>query len=259
MAAQQIEAPTRRRTTLIAVGLLLVALAVGAVTAVRLFPAEATQRPVAGSAAETRSLIEFRADERASLTQAADAKTPTTSLLDPSNWVAYTSGRYGFSIGHPLDWTVRPAARNWTFERDAENSLSPAQEVFMAPNQDIRVSAWSVALDSGTTIEGWKDLEPWIEAYCRKSNNTPCTGIHDRAVPLCNERRDCHPALLVPFRDDVQAFITGGNYGDEVVVAAVWWGESQPAVAPYGGSRRLLEAFLSTMGVWPPTGPDNHP
>jgi hypothetical protein len=72
MAAQQIAAPSHRRRTLIAVALLLVALAVGAVTAVRLFPAAATVRPFAGAADETRSLNEFRAGERPGLTQAAD-------------------------------------------------------------------------------------------------------------------------------------------------------------------------------------------
>jgi hypothetical protein len=41
MSAQQSEALSRRRTTFIAVALLLVALAVGAVTAVRLFPTRA--------------------------------------------------------------------------------------------------------------------------------------------------------------------------------------------------------------------------
>ena len=70
MAAQQIEAPSRRRTSLIAVALLLVALAlaVGLVTAVNLFPATASGQ----AADEWKSLIEFRAGERASLTQAAD-------------------------------------------------------------------------------------------------------------------------------------------------------------------------------------------
>jgi len=49
MTVQQIDAPNHRRTTFIAVALLLVALAVGAVTAVRLFPAQAIQRPVAAA------------------------------------------------------------------------------------------------------------------------------------------------------------------------------------------------------------------
>ena len=71
MLAQSSETPSRRRTTFIAVALLLVALAVGAVTAVRLFPAAATQNPVAGAAAATTSLDAFWAEERGGPTQAA--------------------------------------------------------------------------------------------------------------------------------------------------------------------------------------------
>jgi len=176
--------------------------------------------------------------------------TPTAAL------VTYHSDRYGFDIGHPADWTIRPAERDWTFEADATNRLSTAQEAFIAPTQDIRMSAWSVALDPGTTGEEGIAVEAWVEAYCQKTEDAPCTGIHDRAVPLCLERRDCHPGLLVPFKDDVQAFFIGGIYdADKMIVVAVWSGESQPAVAPYGGSRRLLEAFLSTMEVWPESVP----
>jgi hypothetical protein len=40
-----------------------------------------------------------------------------------------------------------------------------------------------------------------------------------------------------------------------MTVVAVWRGESAPAVTPNGGSQRLLEAFLSTMAVWPASTP----
>jgi hypothetical protein len=73
--AQQTAVPRHRRTTLVAVALLLVVLAVGAVTAVRLFPTSASGQ----AGAETTSLIEFRAGERASLTQAGDE---ATSLIE---------------------------------------------------------------------------------------------------------------------------------------------------------------------------------
>ena len=58
--------------------------------------------------------------------------------------------------------------------------------------------------------------------------------------------------FLVPFKDDVQAFFSGGIYdADAMTVVAVWRGETDSSVEPYGGSRRLLEGFLSTMQVWP--------
>ena len=50
---------------------------------------------------------------------------------------------------------------------------------------------------------------------------------------MCLERRDCHAALLVPFKDSVQAFFSAGIYAaDAMTVVAVWRGESDPEVAP---------------------------
>ncbi len=179
---------------------------------------------------------------------------PTASPIDTTSWTAYTSERYGFTIGHPADWTVVPAARDWTMATDAADWLSTAQEAFRGPN--VRVSAWSVAVDRSTTPETSAAVAAWVEEYCEELGNTPCTGIQERATPLCVELRDCHPGLLMQFEEDVEAFFTGGididggEYGDTMVVVAVWWDESAPAVAPYGGAQKLLEAFLSTMNVW---------
>ena len=47
------------------------------------------------------------------------------------------------------------------------------------------------------------------------------TGIHERAVPLCLEKRDCHPGLLAPFVDNVQAFFTNGSEGAPMTVVAI--------------------------------------
>jgi hypothetical protein len=91
---------------------------------------------------------------------------------------------------------------------------------------------------------------------CARSDNAPCTGINDRAVQLCLEKWDCHPGLPIPFKNDVQAYFSGRIYdGDAMTVVAVWQGESAPSVAPYLGAQRLLEAFLSTMAVWPASTP----
>lgn len=177
--------------------------------------------------------------------------TPGDSPIDTTSWTTYTSSEYGFTVGHPADWSVRPAERAWDLDTDAGDWLSPAIDDLTAPSGDVRVSVWSVAVDRDTTPETAAAVEAWVEAYCQVSGFGPCTGIQDRAVPLCIEKRDCHPGLLVPFTEDVKAFLTGGIYGDTMVVVAVWRPESHRSVAPFGGSRRLLEAFLSTMQVWP--------
>ena len=76
----------------------------------------------------------------------------------------------------------------------------------------------------------------------------PCTGIHDRAIELCVERRDCHVGLLVPFQNDVLAFWPSVDDATRILVVAVWRPDSDRSVQPYGGAVNLLEAFLSTVG-----------
>lgn len=193
-----------------------------------------------------------RPEDSAQVTPAAptQASSSTASPIDTTAWTTFASDRYGFSIGHPSDWTVQPADHDWTLTEDAEEFPSTGWESFHSPRGDVGVSAWSVAAEPGTTIEQTSEgVEAWVEEYCQQTDARPCTGIADRAVPLCNERRDCHSGLLVPFEDDVQAFFTGGNYQDEMVVVAVWRPETHGTVQPYGGSQQLLEAFLSTMDV----------
>jgi hypothetical protein len=194
-----------------------------------------------------------------------ETQVPTATQVEshvnlPSGWTAYTSAQYGFTIGHPADWSVQPAERAWSFAADADDVLSMGQEMFISPDGHVRVSAWPAPVDPGRSFwvesqtQSWANVAEWIEEYCEASGNAPCGGISDRAVPLCLERRDCHPGLLVHFQEDVQAFFTQGGEGAEMMVVAVWWAESAPAVEPYGGSQQLLEAFLSTMCVWPEDG-----
>ena len=119
------------------------------------------------------------------------------------------------------------------------------------------MSTWVVPVDPDTTIASWEALEAWVGDYCRRTKDAPCTGIADRAVPMCLEKRDCHPAVVVTFKDEVQAFFIGG--GRPMTVVALWRPESDPSVAPFGGATHLLEDFLSTTNVFLPSGPDNHP
>jgi hypothetical protein len=176
--------------------------------------------------------------------------------LDPTSWATVTSSQYGFKVGYPDAWTVVPATRAWSFATDAENWLSPAEDAFFAPDNSVRVAAWAVPLTDPQMNQSWPDLERWVVDYCQRTKDTDCATIHDRVVPLCVEARDCHPALLVPFQDDVQAFGFGGVLPPgKMVVVTVGRGESDPTVAAYGGATRLLEAFLSTMNVWPPAYP----
>ena len=185
-------------------------------------------------------------------TQAPTATATPIGRIDTRNWTTYESERYGWTIGHPADWTVIPAEHDWTLGRDAQDVMSSGQEMFMAPSGNVRVSAWSVPDESPETRA---HIEAWIERYCERASGAGCSADLDRAVPLCLEKRDCHPGLLVQFPFEVQAFFGQGIYQGQMVVVTVWWGEDEPAVAPYGGSQRLLEAFIATMQVWPESVP----
>jgi hypothetical protein len=177
----------------------------------------------------------------------------------PSGWTTYTSPQYGFTVAHPTDWSVRPAERAWDLARDVADCRSPAMDDFIAPGGDLRVSIWSLPVDGDLqltpdgTSYGLGRIEPWIQAYCDKAGRSACAGFLNGAVALCIEARDCHPGLLVgvvaPFDQDVQAFFTGGHYGDRMVIVTVWHTADDPILAPYGGGRQLIEGFLGSMCV----------
>ncbi len=82
--------------------------------------------------------------------------------MDTSTWTSYTSTRYGFTIGHPADWSVIPSDRLWAFPADTTCCPPPGTETFLSAPGDVGVSVWSVALPKGTTTDAW------IEAYCKK-------------------------------------------------------------------------------------------
>ena len=177
--------------------------------------------------------------------------------LDTTSWTTYTSDQYGFEVGHPPDWDATPATRDWTFEEDAQDIGSSALDSFVSPDGEVGVSVWHAPLDvPGTFDDSTTDLRVWVEAYCEAGGSEPCSPIRDRTVELCVEAKDCHPGVLVRFESDVQAFFLGGGiYDPAITVVSVWRPESHSSVEPYGGSQRLLEAFLSTMGVWPASTP----
>jgi hypothetical protein len=164
--------------------------------------------------------------------------SPTPGLLDTSSWVAYPSDRYGFTIARPEDWVENPAERNWTFPDDARTwEHLEAVETFNNPAGSIGFSAWSWPVAQGTT------LEAWMETYCEATGGQACSTVADRAVPQVTGDGHSGLGLFGPDTDTIAFFLDG----DVAYVTAIWRGETDPAVAPYGGARRLLEAFLSTM------------
>lgn len=194
---------------------------------------------------------------------------PSSALPQPTTfgvegWSAYESDRYCFRIGYPPDWHESSATRDWTMEADANDWMSVAQESFVSPRSDIKVSAWAVALE--TAIDDMADVETWVGQYCDQTTYPFCDQAIEGTLPLCYGPSDCRPAgLLVNFGgveasfdafEGVQAIFTNpepvGGDSDRMIVVAVWRQDDHPSVALYGGARTLLEGFLSTMNIWLP-------
>jgi hypothetical protein len=158
--------------------------------------------------------------------------TPRTAT-----WTTYVSDRYGFSVGHPADWSERPSTHVWAFPTDAAWD-NTASESFIAPGATARASAWSVAVTPGTSAKAW------IQAYCAK-NTSPCTDIQGRTIAVS---MDGHAGMLVPFTSDVQAFILVNN---RMYVVAEWLPDNDQTNLNYSSGTLLVEDFLSTMRLLP--------
>jgi hypothetical protein len=168
------------------------------------------------------------------------------SPIDTTNWTVYESKQYGFTIKHPPGWDVRPAERGWTLEADAGQEGSRGLEVFLTPAHDLYVAVRSApAKDILETPEG---VRAWVEQYCNVTGGS-CSDL-DQSVPLCNGT-DCDPGLLTADSGFVEAFLTGGKHKGRIVAVEVGLPEWAEPVAQYGGARRLLDGFLSGMGVCP--------
>jgi hypothetical protein len=171
----------------------------------------------------------------------AATPTPTPSPIDTSAWTSFESGRYGFVIKHPDDWTEARSDHDWTFENDLEawSSTGPDSFVNPTPGQDmgVRVSVWAVQVAPGTTAVSW------LQTWCDATTTTGCAGLP--AVVVSAETGDGHAGVLSQFGDTMAAFIDG----ETAYVVALWRAETDPSVLIYGGARRLIKAYISTLSL----------
>jgi hypothetical protein len=173
-------------------------------------------------------------------TPPSSSPSTVSGPLDTSTWATYTSTRYGFTIGRPADWSLIPSAHLWAFPADTTCCPPPGTETFLSPFGDVGVSVWSVALPKGTTADAW------IPTYCAKMDpDSPCSALQSSTVPASMGGQ---AGRLVQFKSDTQAFIPVGG---KLYIVACWRAENEPSVAPFGGAKRLVEAYLSTMRLLP--------
>jgi hypothetical protein len=159
-----------------------------------------------------------------------------------------SSGMVAFVLASAL---LLAGCTAWSPSAEEPKSPSPVANSVPSPSPTDWTKFISIGPDDyGLSGDGWSEDQVlvWAEKYCELEDLTPCEGIADRAVHLCIEKWDCHPALLVPFEEGAVAFLAGGIF-PEPQVAAVWHGESDPVLEQYGGAQTLLEAYLLTVGV----------
>jgi hypothetical protein len=180
--------------------------------------------------------------------------------VDTSAWTTMTSNRYGLSFGHPPGWTETPASRTWdpTSDTTLDIMSSAMESAYSEADGGVRLSAWAMPPPAGTAIEARDALKQWAVEFCTRTGNSSCDAIPQRAIPMCLEQRDCHPAIIVTYLNDVQAyFIGGGAANGNLSVVAVWRAEGDPSTQAYGGTIHLLQGVLQTMNVWPPKYPES--
>jgi hypothetical protein len=180
----------------------------------------------------------------------APTEAPDALKYDKATWTPYTSAQYGFTTAIPPGWRVDHAATR-PFDPGTDNDTDPglpSVDTFINAEGSVAVGMWQVPDGMGVnpSSETREDYEAWAQQLCLTMHDSPCTGIADRSIPMCRESADCHPALIVPFNDDVFGYFLGNQ------VAVVWHGEAAPEVTDYGGATNVLKAFLRARNVHTP-------
>ena len=88
---------------------------------------------------------------------ASVTSSPSPAPLDATNWVSFTSDRYGLSLRHPADWVVTPASEFWDFEilRSESHRVDLANDYLRAPSNNPALGVFSMRLPPGTSEEAF--------------------------------------------------------------------------------------------------------
>lgn len=156
--------------------------------------------------------------------------------IDTSDWVPFSSDRYGYDLSYPSGWTATPATSDWSLEADRTTDwAAKAADQFLdtAAAYGIGVTAFTAPVPAGMSDEDW--LAAYNAPYSDGSGPTGCTPIDQfEAVTV-----DGQPGLLNPDACDAsQAFVF---IGDQVHVFSAWRPDEVP----------LLKGFLSTVKFQP--------
>jgi hypothetical protein len=176
------------------------------------------------------------------------ATEPEATLIDTSAWLPFVSDHYGFTMAYPPDWSAHQGRGDWTFPDDTAwpDGVEVSDWFYFEPPDDgsVAASAWWAELEPG------QSADQWFLDYCAVEV-TPCDG-DETWVPAT---LDGHEGRLVRASDPLAYF----GIGERIYMLAVWQPEDIPALEPYGGGARLLEALVSTVRLPPDEPPTSSP
>jgi hypothetical protein len=165
--------------------------------------------------------------------------SPSLDPNDTSAWLPFDSARYGLSLAYPPDWTANHADGEWTFPEDTAWPDGVGRTdwfEFDAPEGTVAASAWSVALEPGTSADQW-----WLD-YCTVEV-TPCDGTESKV----DASLDGHAGWLVDASDPA-AYL---GVDDRIYLLTVWQPDYFATMERYGGGLAFIETWLTTMDINP--------
>lgn len=166
---------------------------------------------------------------------------PGATPLDRATWATSVFPQFGFSICHPANWFVRTGDMAPDPSHPAFAGLDPSQAHFIAADESIFLSAWSVAVAPGTT------LDSLVQATCAGYQVT-CPGWQANATPVTVDGHAGYVALLGTCTN--AACDTGWTEAYLLVDNRLYRVSSGRAPGEYN-SDALVRTFFSTIHLLP--------
>jgi hypothetical protein len=146
----------------------------------------------------------------------------------------FESELYGYSIGHPADWTVQPGSELWSPTEDKEEAFDR-----ISLGQSLSFRAGSAVLPDGVSAD------EWIMQHLTETRYLPCGPPRSTLEAVLIDGR---PGRLRDSCGEVEATVV---VGDRVYLFTYFLG-SREDPEPSGG-RPVFDAFAATIRLTPET------
>ena len=156
--------------------------------------------------------------------------TPSPALTDISNWVSFTSTRYGYTISHPPSWTATAADKDSTATALPVDAPDSSADHFIDAGASYQILVTSFAVD----LPPGMAFDDWITSYYTPKPGSAAACSNPPTLQAMTV--DGHPgtiALNDPCSDEEAFVLVDGRIHSFGI-----WRENQEA---------LFQAFLSTV------------